>query len=34
MRKFNHFDITLNVIYITTQLSLFGFVVLTIIEKY
>jgi len=32
--KFNHFEITLNVVYITTQLSLFGFVLLTIIDKY
>ena len=34
MRKFDHFEITLNVVYITTQLSLFGFVVSTIIERY
>jgi len=32
--KFSHYEITLNVVYITTQLSLFGFVVLTIVEKY
>ena len=32
--KFSHFEITLNVVYITTQLSLFGFVLLTIIDKY
>jgi len=37
MKKFNHyevFSITLNVVYIVTQLSLFTFVFNTIIENY
>ena len=36
MKKFNHyevFSITLNVVYIVTQLSLFTFTILTCIEN-
>ena len=37
MKKFNHFEIyttTLNVVYITSMLYVFGFAIVTIIENY
>ena len=32
--KFSHYEITLNVVYITSMLCVFGFTMMTIIEKY
>jgi len=37
MKKFSHFEIyttTLNVVYVTSMLYVFGFTVMTIIENY
>jgi len=31
--KFNHYEITLNVVYITSMLYVFGFTMITIIEN-
>ena len=32
--KFSHYEITLNVVYITSMLYVFGFAMMTIVENY